>query len=316
MRVESRVFSLSWVPSDVVSGVARLPFAISIAAPDAPPPDHVTEPHALVESDAVRLANDLRAWAEFDEDGKATDFGYDLSGPGGWVQLEFPDVRREPEVRDGSVRFVQTSGGRLGGAVPRRVLGKPFFRFQSPVAWTTLALTLSSDGRTRGELVGASAFPRHWVYDAVGSLVVKSADIDHRRWLEQASTDETPWGREDSPLFVATAETALERRLAGRIMAAKPPVKTVAEGTFLVGQGEREHAVFLILDGVLDVEVGGKVVAEVGPGSVVGERAAIEGRRSATLRAVTVCRVVPLDPSSLTDSEREQLAAAHRREEG
>jgi len=195
------------------------------------------------------------------------------------------------------------------------VLGKPFFRFSSPVAWTTLALTISSDGRARGELAGASPFPRHWVYDAEGALQAKSAEVDYRRWLEQASSDDTPWGREDSPQIVAAVESALERRLADRIMGAKPRAQTVPEGSMLVGQGDPGDEVFLVLDGVFDVEVGGQVVAEVGPGAIVGERASIEGRRSATLRARTTCRVVVLEPQSLTPAEREQIAAAHRRED-
>ena len=66
---------------------------------------------------------------------------------------------------------------------------------------------------------------------------------------------------------------------------------------------------------MLDVEVGGQEVAEVGPGAVVGERASLEGRRTATLRARTDCRVVALHPESLTLEEREQLAASHRRED-
>ncbi len=316
MRVESRVFSLSWVPSDVVSGISRLPFAIGIAHDDAPPPDQVDDPYELLRADAVRQVNDLRAWVEFDEDGRATDFGYDLSGPGGWIQLEFPDLRQEPKVEAGRVRFVQTAGGRLGGAVPRRVLGKPYFRYEPPVAWTTLALTISSDGGSHGELVGASSFPRHWVYGATGKLESKSAEVDYARWLAQASVGDTPWGREDSPQFVAEAESALERRIAGRVMASKPPVQTLIEGALLTGQGEPDDdTVFFVLDGVLDVEVGGKVVAEVGPGAIVGERALLEGRRTATLRARSMCRVVALDPSSLSAGEREQLAAAHRREE-
>jgi CRP-like cAMP-binding protein len=84
----------------------------------------------------------------------------------------------------------------------------------------------------------------------------------------------------------------------------------------LVGQGDRGDTAFLVLDGVLDVFVGGQVVAEVGPGAIVGERASLEGRRSATLQARTTCRVVPLDRAALTAAERAQIAAGHRREDG
>ena len=56
-------------------------------------------------------------------------------------------------------------------------------------------------------------------------------------------------------------------------------------------------------------------MAEVGPGAIVGERASLDGRRTATLRARTDCRVVALKPESLTPAEREQLAASHRHED-
>jgi hypothetical protein len=47
------------------------------------------------------------------------------------------------------------------------------------VTWSTLALTIHADGTVEQELVGASSFPRHWVYDHTGRLVGKSGFIDH-----------------------------------------------------------------------------------------------------------------------------------------
>jgi CRP-like cAMP-binding protein len=66
---------------------------------------------------------------------------------------------------------------------------------------------------------------------------------------------------------------------------------------------------------VLAVEVDGEEVAELGPGAILGELAGVEaGKRTATLRARTRCRVgvVPvelIDPAAL-----EKLAAGRRRE--
>ena len=54
-------------------------------------------------------------------------------------------VRRQPEVGDGWVRFVQTTGGRTGVPAPRRVRRRPFVQFRAPLVWTTLALTLHGD---------------------------------------------------------------------------------------------------------------------------------------------------------------------------
>ena len=59
---------------------------------------------------------------------------------------------------------------------PRLVKGKPFFRIHSATAWTTLALTIRADGSSDHELVGASTFPRHWIYDRDGNLTHKAGD--------------------------------------------------------------------------------------------------------------------------------------------
>ena len=56
----------------------------------------------------------------------------------------------------------------------------------------------------------------------------------------------------------------------------------------LVTQGAEGDKLYLLLDGVLGVEVDGEQVAEMGPGTIVGERASLEGGvRTATLRALT-----------------------------
>jgi hypothetical protein len=315
MRVESRVLSVSWVPSDVVTGASRLQFMIALSGADEPPPEELLDPAPLLAVGRIRQANELRAWVEFDEFGR----------PGTWDYAETPSVeqseggfpvrRAEPQVSERAVRFVQTVGGRLGGTVPRRVAGKPFVRLEAPVAWTTLGLTIESDGDPRGEMIGASPFPRHWLYDESGRLQAKSAEIDFRRWLEGSDPRETPWGGAESKEFVAIAESALERQISHRIMGARPRVRSVKAGTMLTQQGDRDDTIFIILDGIFDVDVGGQTVAEVGPGAVVGERGSLDGRRSATLRARTDGRVVPLSPSSLTREERAQLSGLHRREE-
>jgi len=73
---------------------------------------------------------------------------------------------------------------------------------------------------------------------------------------------------------------------------------------------------FLLLDGALAVEVDGKVIAELGPGVIVGERAALEGgRRTSTLRAVTPCKIATFNASQVSPEAMERLAEGHRREE-
>ncbi len=60
----------------------------------------------------------------------------------------------------------------------------------------------------------------------------------------------------------------------------------------------------------------GEPVAEIGPGAVVGERAALEGGiRTATLRATTSARVAEVPADGLETADLEVLAATHRRGE-
>ena len=72
----------------------------------------------------------------------------------------------------------------------------------------------------------------------------------------------------------------------------KPKFKKIKEGEDLVRQGQGGTEVYLILDGIFVVEIDGEEVAEIGPGAVVGERAAlVNGTRTATLWARTAGRV-------------------------
>jgi len=68
------------------------------------------------------------------------------------------------------VVFRQTAGGRTAIPLPRPVPHPPFVRWQAPLVWTTLALTIRADGSSQARMVGASAFPRHWVYGSDGEV--------------------------------------------------------------------------------------------------------------------------------------------------
>ena len=67
-------------------------------------------------------------------------------------------------------------------------------------------------------MIGASPFPRHWVYDADGVLVEKSASVDFERWYRESHGKHTPWGEEDSPTIATAVESELERELSASIM--------------------------------------------------------------------------------------------------
>ena len=124
-------------------------------------------------------------------------------------------------------------------------------------------------------------------------------------------------GDVDSPAVVASVESALERQLSTTIMrgGAKPTIRTLSSGEALLEQGAAGTEVYLILDGIFVVEVDGDQVAEIGPGAVVGERAALEGGiRTATLRATTQRRVARSRPADSGRKTLSTLAAAHQRE--
>jgi hypothetical protein len=229
----------------------------------------------------------------------------------------FPDLRPEPEVGEASVTFTQTAGGRPGMPAPRLVgRGRP--ALVAPTVWTTLRLELHADGRADGSLVGATSFPRHWVYDHAGDVVSKSATISFADWYERGpGTKATPWGDEDSPVFTTMAESALERELSSALMLhGRPDVRALAEGTVLTQQGDEADELYVILDGLVSVDVDGRDLGDLGPGAVVGERALLEGgRRTATLRAVTPIRVAAASGSAVSLHALRQLTTQHHRED-
>ncbi|HYY80807.1 MAG TPA: cyclic nucleotide-binding domain-containing protein, partial [Actinomycetes bacterium] len=116
------------------------------------------------------------------------------------------------------------------------------------------------------------------------------------------------------PAVVAAVESDLERRLSHLIIDAGPRWVRLAPGETLVEQGDPGDELFLLFDGVLSVEQDGKPVVEVGPGAILGEMALLEGgRRTATLRAVTPCRVAVV-PGDRIDREALEQVARRRRE--
>ena len=330
MRYESSVISLSWIPSEAVTGGTRMAFDSGFTHYDDPPPADLGEMEELRAADRFRFANLLRAWIDVDASGRITGGGYGGGGMMGattvrlgglshtFQAVQLPDLQREPERGQSWMRFVQTAGGRTGLPAPRPVRHRPYVQWRAPLVWTTLSLTLHADGRAEHAVEGASRFPRHWIYDAGGRLAHKSGLTDYADWARVSFGRHTPWGDEDSPALVTEVETALERTLSVQLMqgAARPRISQLEAGAELVRQGERGHEIYLVLDGVIRVERDGNRLAEYGPGAMLGERALLEdGTRTSTLVAVTRCRVASVLAVQFDLSALAELATGHRRED-
>jgi Cyclic nucleotide-binding domain len=334
MRIEATATSLSWIPSESVWSGMRRGFELGLAHWDEPLPDALAgihEVHALCREDRFRFGNVLGGWAEV-EDGRITTAGFtDDSGlvmgattvrvarvGATFRAVSLPALRPEPEHAEGAVTFVQTVGGRTGVPLPRRVSRKPFVQWAAPTVWTTLALTLRADGSSDVRLRGASTFPRHWVYGSDGRLNLKSGLTDEDTWLTESFGQRTPWGDYATPALVVAVESELERQMSTEIMhgGSAPQVRRIKAGATLTRQGDPGDEVFLVLDGVVSVDVDGTPLGEVGPGAVLGERALLEGGvRTSTLTAVTPVRVAAAHGDSVDLDKLRELSLSHRREE-
>ncbi len=327
MRHESSVTSITWIPSEAVSGLIRSGFEL-LGHYDSTPPDGLTDLGELQHADRFRFANQLEAWIEV-EDGRVV--GHGQTGRG-WIgsttlhlgsrtatvaAVQYPDLRPADEVAETSVRFVQTAGGRIGVPLPRPIRRPPFVAVTAPPAWTTLALTIHADGSSRAEMVGASPFPRHWIYDHTGDLVEKTGVIDFETWIGDVSLQTSPWNDTEMEAVTAEAVREVEREVSARLMAEDRAgaLRVLEVGEVLVDQGSSGTELYLVLDGVLDVSVDGTEVARVGPGAVLGERALLEGgHRTSTLRAASRCRVAVFPVSKLEAETLAEVRLGHQRE--
>ena len=320
MRLEASATAITWLPFAALDRIPVVPLELAVAHYDEPPPELVPDLDELRRQDAFREANELRAWIEV-VGGEIVDYGQSgrsLLGAGpeletqqvSFAAVEFPVIQPEPEVGDGWVRFTQTVGGRIGLPAPRRVVGRPYFHVGAVSAWTTLELFLRADGTSESRLVAASPFPRHSLYAADGRLV------DVLGGIELELGEGTPWGDEQTPAFAAAVESELERRLAASILrdGVKLVRRRVLRGETLVEQGEPGRDLFVLLDGVFDVEIDGDVVAQVGSGAILGEQAVLgDGRRTATLRAVRSSRVGVIGREQIGRADLVEISLARTR---
>jgi hypothetical protein len=320
MRIDASATAITWLPFAALDRIPVIPLELAVAHYDEPPPEVVPDLDDLRRRDAFREANELRAWIEVDGD-QIVDYGQNgrsLIGDGpeleaqhvSFAAVELPVIQPEPDVGDGWVRFTQTVGGRIGLPVPRPVAGRSYFHVGAVSAWTTLELLMRADGTTETRLVAASPFPRHSVYAADRRLVNVFGAVEFELG------ESTPWGDEGTPAFASAVESRLERRIATSILRDGVQLvrRRVARGETLVEQGQPGHDLFVVLDGVFDVEIDGDVVAQVGSGAILGERAVLgDGRRTATLRAVRSSRVAVIGPHEISRSQLDEISASRTR---
>jgi hypothetical protein len=328
MRIERSATSISWIPSESIPGLLRLPFDRGVMHYDPPPPLKLTDLDGMRRRGEFRFANQLRAYVDVDE-GRITNGGY-LGGKvmgltpvtAGPLRLMLPtkgnrDIQWQPQITDIEATFVQTAGGRPGFSFLKPTWRWPFLVTKPFTIWTTINLTISVDGTASQTLGGASPFPRHWLYDNDGDLVSKSALTRNQVWVRTAFGAHTPWGGEDDAPVVAHPETPLERVLADEIMqGGEPVVRNWVPGDLLFRQASEATSVALVLDGMFEVRVDGRVVGHAGPGTVVGERAALEsGHRTADMRAITDARTAEVPAGALDLGRLSELAQGHHRED-
>jgi hypothetical protein len=299
MRIESSVTAITWLPFAALDSLPELPIGIAVAHHDEPPPARLGDLDEMRDADRFREANLLQGWIEVDA-GRIVDYGRDGRSlvPGAGVDLdadqilfpaiEFPVLQPEPELGDGFVRFEQTVGGRIGFPVPRPLRGRGYFHIGSALAWTTLELVIRADGSSDGRIIAASPFPRHSLYGDEGTFVSERGLTDFDGWYREWH-DESPWTGdelEDELDRVAIRSGTKVRR------------RRLDRGETLVEQGAPGTEMFLLLEGLLDVEIDGQPIARVGSGAVLGELAVLgDGLRTATLRAATHARVAALTPT-------------------
>ena len=178
MRYESSITSLSWIPSEAVTGSTQGGLRRGIEPlrrPAARRNSTTSRPSGT--ADRFRFANMLRAWIEVGRLRCGHRRRLQRRGHDGrhhrprWAACGTAS-RRSSCPKSSGRRSTATAGcgssrpSAAGPALPtpRRVQHRPFVQWQAPLVWTTLTLTLHADGTAELAMTGASPFPRHWVY--------------------------------------------------------------------------------------------------------------------------------------------------------
>ena len=178
MRIESSATSLSWIPSEAVTGPMRASFATGISHYDTPPAGTLGDLEQLREQDAFRFANRLHAWVDF-AGTRPVGYGQDGGGLMGattvrlgrldatFAGVTMPDLQADPVVGDGWVRFTQTCGGRTALPLPRTIR---LSSASSETAYSGLSYWLSTTIPVPGRRLRTSLAPSMPSFWKVGGI--------------------------------------------------------------------------------------------------------------------------------------------------
>jgi hypothetical protein len=329
VRLTAEATCLSWIPPTAVEGAFKVPFGWGVAHYDNPPPDTSPDVEELLSADAIRLANQVRAWVEVEE-GRIVRHGMSGGGRLGsttvrlrkrgvtFAGVALPDLVHPPEVLPDRVRFRQTCGGHTGAPVPRAIAHPPYVRVSAPIAWSTIVLTLRADGSSESEIADASLFPRHYLYDTTGRLTHKTALIRYKDWLHKSEEEHSPWAGVSEPVPVTGVKDVAERSLADTIlMSARYEQYRLSAGSMFGSRPIRDDQVAVLLDGQLVVLLDDEPAVELGPGAIFDPSArSTESKEHAKLRARTDTRFAlltrhELDSDALLDVASEQSTRLH-----
>ena len=78
--------------------------------------------------------------------------------------------------------------------------------------------------------------------------------------------------------------------------------ETYAAGQVIFQEGQPGEVMYVVIEGEVDLGYQGTVLETVGPGAIMGEMALLQPQyiRSATARAKTACKLVPIDQKRFT----------------
>ena len=215
MRIESSVLSLSWIPSEAVTGLPKQVFEVGVTHYDEPPPDSIGSP-AELRGAPRRGAVPLREPPDRVDRGRGrTDRRRGVLGRGRrWASPRSasparsatvrarslsPTSSSDPELHGTEARFVQTAGGRAPLPAPRH--GEP------STVLPAQATRCVDDARAhdpRGRHVDVRGRRCEQVPSALDLRRRRSARSQGRArrlpdWYRTQFGKHTPWGREDSP---------------------------------------------------------------------------------------------------------------------